>query len=833
MAATALIQFTQGVVVGIPGQALVGVTGTLVNVANQDNTGVNSWQIDLVYTPPGSAVPVSTPLAFSDNGTTPAASFTPDILGSYRVVLTVWDAINRVGSHDGDIRNFIVPGIKHGLVIPPYQEDPQPHPTLASGFPSAKPNETNIGGSEKGWVGNGADGLLADFIRRVDASNFDLLPDPSGVGAVPINAPAGVTLNLPYFSATDGTSVWVTNANAAAVSAPTLARIDPTVPAIISQTTVGTSTDFLLGITWDGGANMWATAMFSGGTSPQLIKFPIANPAAFTVYPLTGVTFAYDVAYDALNNLLWVADSALPNVVAYNPASPGTPVQTVPTSGPATRIFYDPVGANYGDTNPRIWSVGAGSADRVDLVGFTVDATFTMGSLAWGSVGGGYVWFTDPGAQNIYRVIPSTAALDVTLPFGVTYSPQSVLYNATLNRLFVLALDGTSTVFLLRTDIAGNIEASGSTALTSLVPLIATPTILPGPGGFDNFWFPDGSNDKIWAFSTLSAGSLTATEVTGPLSIQWLTPAGDLANNFTNTKVVGLQTYPVSAAVPSNGQILGFFSGSWAPFSVFGDLHINTFTAQTVLDKIHGSPINASISASPRIGSYLSYTSIAGWSNTSFEFGIVQSVTSASDNWDGDADVVDLNFVGNQAVAFNFGVGDQGKLVWFKSSGGNATDQITVQDPVGTILLSTTRDKINGYSFFKYDASGAGLWALVINPNSAIRTNPIVSITPAAITAQADDYNPAGPGSGVPYSEILWRLSSTGAFDITGIVAASGTRYTLVNIGVNTLTLKHLNGASSAANQIIGLGGVDKSLPANGAAVLIYDDTSAKWRVIS
>jgi len=54
-----------------------------------------------------------------------------------------------------------------------------------------------------------------------------------------------------------------------------------------------------------------------------------------------------------------------------------------------------------------------------------------------------------------------------------------------------------------------------------------------------------------------------------------------------------------------------------------------------------------------------------------------------------------------------------------------------------------------------------------------------------------------------------------------------------VNVGVNTLTLKHQNVASTAANRIIGLGGVDKSLPADSAAVLVYDDVSTRWRVIS
>jgi len=163
---TALIQFDQGGP-GTPGQAFVGSTGSLVTVTNDDNTNVNSWQIDLVYTPPGSAVPVAIPLAFNDANNTPTATFTPDVRGSYRLVTTVWAVINRTGNnYDVDIRNFIIL-LSNGLVLPPYQKDPDKLPTLASGRPGAKPNETNINGSEFGWAGDGTDGLLAQAITMI------------------------------------------------------------------------------------------------------------------------------------------------------------------------------------------------------------------------------------------------------------------------------------------------------------------------------------------------------------------------------------------------------------------------------------------------------------------------------------------------------------------------------------------------------------------------------------------------------------------------------------------------------------------------------------------
>lgn len=167
MPATALIKFVQGANVGTAGIVLVGVGGVQVDVSNGNNAGIASWEIDLVDTPPGSSVARAIHLATNNNGSTPAANFTPDVRGCYRVATRVWGLPNKVGVPSVDIRNFIIPG-KRGLILPPYQKDPDPLPTLASAEPGAKPNEMNVGGSEKGWEGGGGDGLLADLFDAVD-----------------------------------------------------------------------------------------------------------------------------------------------------------------------------------------------------------------------------------------------------------------------------------------------------------------------------------------------------------------------------------------------------------------------------------------------------------------------------------------------------------------------------------------------------------------------------------------------------------------------------------------------------------------------------------------
>jgi len=177
----ALIQLTQGGNVGTAGQALIGTTGTSVSVANNDNTNVASWKIDLVYVPQGSAL--STGTLASANSNTPSASFTPDVTGSYRLVLTVWDTSGQTGTFNTDIRNF---GVKEtggrGFLKPPAQIYPLGLPPTGTGLPTAKPDEMNFGGQPNGWSGTTGNGLMDDVLAHVDKT-----------GILTSSAPADVT----------------------------------------------------------------------------------------------------------------------------------------------------------------------------------------------------------------------------------------------------------------------------------------------------------------------------------------------------------------------------------------------------------------------------------------------------------------------------------------------------------------------------------------------------------------------------------------------------------------------------------------------------------------
>lgn len=98
--------------------------------------------------------------------------------------------------------------------------------------------------------------------------------------------------------------------------------------------------------------------------------------------------------------------------------------------------------------------------------------------------------------------------------------------------------------------------------------------------------------------------------------------------------------------------------------------------------------------------------------------------------------------------------------------------------------------------------------------------------TPATLGAgDNDDY-------AIGVSDFLRLSAHASNSAITGIAGAySGRRIVIVNLA-NTLTLEHQDTASSTENRIITATGVAISLAVNDMAELIYDETSARWRVM-
>ncbi len=101
------------------------------------------------------------------------------------------------------------------------------------------------------------------------------------------------------------------------------------------------------------------------------------------------------------------------------------------------------------------------------------------------------------------------------------------------------------------------------------------------------------------------------------------------------------------------------------------------------------------------------------------------------------------------------------------------------------------------------------------------------SIAPSQITANQNDYSPAGLAT----ASVL-RLSTDAARDITGLSGGGAGRVlALVNVGSNAIVLKDQSASSSAGNRF-GFG-ADVTIAAGQSAVLWYDAAASRWRLLS
>lgn len=97
-------------------------------------------------------------------------------------------------------------------------------------------------------------------------------------------------------------------------------------------------------------------------------------------------------------------------------------------------------------------------------------------------------------------------------------------------------------------------------------------------------------------------------------------------------------------------------------------------------------------------------------------------------------------------------------------------------------------------------------------------------ISPAQITSNQNDYNPAGLST----ASVL-RLNSDAARDITGLAGGADGRVLLIfNVGSFNIVLKDESASSTAANRFA-LNG-DITLQPDNSVGLWYDSTSSRWR---
>lgn len=102
-----------------------------------------------------------------------------------------------------------------------------------------------------------------------------------------------------------------------------------------------------------------------------------------------------------------------------------------------------------------------------------------------------------------------------------------------------------------------------------------------------------------------------------------------------------------------------------------------------------------------------------------------------------------------------------------------------------------------------------------------------IVISPTQLAANTDNWNPTGLATAT-----IIRASTDASRNLTGIVAASDAQLLiLVNVGSNDLVLVH-DATSTAANRFYCPDNANVTLDPNAWAWLVYDLTSARWRVL-
>jgi hypothetical protein len=167
-------------------------------------------------------------------------------------------------------------------------------------------------------------------------------------------------------------------------------------------------------------------------------------------------------------------------------------------------------------------------------------------------------------------------------------------------------------------------------------------------------------------------------------------------------------------------------------------------------------------------------------------------------------------------------------------SGVNTGDEPTATTTAeGVVELATTAETDAGVATDRA-VTPASLTNVLADIAALLGSDPrFASVaTPAALVADADDYDPG--------DAIIWRIESSGAVrTITGLAptggntsSGQGRRGEIWNVGASLdVDIAHEDVGSTAANRFLISGGSTVSLAPNEKATVTYDPTSGRWRI--
>lgn len=161
------------------------------------------------------------------------------------------------------------------------------------------------------------------------------------------------------------------------------------------------------------------------------------------------------------------------------------------------------------------------------------------------------------------------------------------------------------------------------------------------------------------------------------------------------------------------------------------------------------------------------------------------------------------------------------KISQLPAGSANASAVVPATNAAGTTTQKVTMGAIA--------ALGGGPPAAHASTHATGGTDAVANVvnSPAQITADQNDYT-------LPAADIV-RLTADAARTITGFAAgSSGQAVLLMNVSASaTITLKHQSTSSQTANRIIVPWQGDYVIePVGGSALLVYDATNSRWRVV-
>jgi hypothetical protein len=601
--------------------------------------------------------------------------------------------------------------------------------------------------------------------------------------------------HVPNDSAFDGTSVWFTKSNfqsqfgpgPGAANGPGIIRVDPIQNRVIETIDTGDAGDIISAIVWTG-----TKLIVFGVTNPFFFNFLFAqeifpgSPTTFgpkQVFSIGTATFIGDALWDG--SKIWVTSELEGILFRFDQASLGAPevAMVVDLGNTIQGIAIDPDTSHYADSKPKLFVTGGVSngfvyrINNIDTIPI-VDASATAGTGAvFGvTVGGGFLYTANN--ISVSRFILDPFAFDFSnFGFG-TAEFLDIIFDPSQTKLFVVLVNIASVdlffPIILRLDLGltpeVQAEANPDKHFDSSPLPIWRLNIFNG-----KLWFPDPSYDGSPDSIVGGGGDLFS-----------------LSTGFLNGAFADIVKVPLELEYQKTVVDIQHIAFIDAISEVFWDRLSDIISVEIP------PPLIVRLSTVIE-GKQITIIDTAGGASTlnpinifsfSGPFGAPLSIQTP--------------FASITVV----GVGGIWRII-------NSTDGLQVaQFLVDTAHVLGGVPTIVG-DFYVWNGFGF----------SIINLNQVANF---AMTGDLDDFD---PGACIAFS-----LTLSAPFNLTGLVPPAPeffvTKKILNKNSANTLTIKHLDGASSAPNQFIGFAGVDKVLGPNESTEALYDFVDQKWRVL-